>query len=254
VSDSTREGLALSKDFSARAEAYKNFRPQYPERLFDFIAEEASARRLAWDCGCGNGQSTLPLGDRFERVIATDISIAQLKQSWRHPHTTYLATAAEAAAIAPQRADAIVVTQAVHWFTFDRFYTEVRRIARPGGLLVLVGYGLLSVDPAVDSILKRFYFDVVGAFWPPERRLLDQEYKTIPFPFPEIAAPIFEIRLDWQFAEMMGYLSTWTAVENYRRHNGKDPLPALSAELEPHWKNAQTVRWPLYIRAGRVDP
>jgi SAM-dependent methyltransferase len=242
----------LSKDFSARAEAYKTFRPRYPHELFDFIAEHTVRRSLVWDCGCGNGQATLPLAERFERVIATDVSLGQLRQAQTHQRVAYIASSAEGSGLTSGIADAIVVTQAAHWFQFDNFYTEVRRVARHRGFLALIGYGLLEVDPAVDKIMRRFYFDVVGRFWPPERRLLDQEYKTVPFPFPEVTAPELDIRLHWEFPEMMGYMSTWTAVENFRQHRGEDPLPALAKELEPHWRRSRTVRWPLYIRAGHV--
>lgn len=244
--------LPLAKDFSARAEAYRTFRPRYPDKLFDFVAEHTFRPSLVWDCGCGNGQATLPLAERFERVIATDVSHAQLQQADSHQRVAYLASSAEASGLTSGIADAIVVTQAAHWFHFDSFYTEVRRVARRPGFLALVGYGLLEVDPAVDAIMRRFYFEVVGRFWPPERRLLDQEYKTVPFPFPEVIAPALDIRLDWEFPEMMGYMSTWTAVENFRKQRGEDPLPALSKQLEPHWRRSRTVRWPLYIRAGHV--
>ena len=64
--------------FSGHSDLYVRARPHYPEALFDWIAAEAPAHTCAWDAGCGNGQASVALAARFERVIATDPSERQL--------------------------------------------------------------------------------------------------------------------------------------------------------------------------------
>ena len=65
--------------FGQSADCYAQARPRYPPALFDWIAAIAPARVLAWDAGCGNGQATIDLASRFERVIGTDSSEEQIR-------------------------------------------------------------------------------------------------------------------------------------------------------------------------------
>ena len=58
--------------FSGHAVDYAKFRPGYPEALFDWVAAQTANHDLAWDCGCGNGQASEPLAERFARVVGTD--------------------------------------------------------------------------------------------------------------------------------------------------------------------------------------
>lgn len=44
----------------------------YPARLVDELAALCPGTRLALDCGCGTGQLTVLLAERFERVVGTD--------------------------------------------------------------------------------------------------------------------------------------------------------------------------------------
>ncbi len=74
---------AFPDHFSSHAANYARYRPTYPAQLFDWIATSAPGRGTAWDCACGNGQATLPLAERFERVIATDPSAEQIARQRR---------------------------------------------------------------------------------------------------------------------------------------------------------------------------
>jgi hypothetical protein len=46
--------------FSRVAPAYASCRPEYPESLFDYLFSLVQGRDLAWHCGAGTGQATLP--------------------------------------------------------------------------------------------------------------------------------------------------------------------------------------------------
>src|SRR6476646_1459606 len=63
--------------FSAFANRYADFRPRYPAAIFERLASIVPRTSLVWDCACGNGQATVDLAKRFERVIATDASKEQ---------------------------------------------------------------------------------------------------------------------------------------------------------------------------------
>ena len=68
----------------------------------------------------------------------------------------------------------------------------------------------------LDAPFLRFYAGTVGPYWPPERKLIDDAYRSLAFPFAEIAAPAFAIEVEWTLPRLMDYLSTWSAVKSER--------------------------------------
>ena len=57
-----------------------------------------------------------------------------------------------------------------HWFDLPAYYAEVRRVTRPRGAVALVTYGLTVIEPKIDRVVSDFYTAVLGAYWSPERR------------------------------------------------------------------------------------
>lgn len=243
--------------FSGRADAYTRYRPLYPPRLFAWLAGLTPGHDLAWDCGCGSGQAAIRLVPHYERVIATDPSRQQIEHALRHERISYAVAPAEESGIAGGTVDLVVVAQALHWFDFERFYREVGRVTRPRGVLAAVSYGPVSVGGAAGKVVDRFYYEIIAPFWPPERRYVDERYATIPFPFPEIPAPAFAMEADWELEQLLGYLGTWSAVKEYERQKGNDPLALIADELGSAWgdpRQQQRIGWPLSLRVGRVGP
>lgn len=240
--------------FSARAEQYARYRPGYPPELFDWLAALAPARRLAWDVGTGSGQAALGLARHFERVIASDAAEAQLRNAVAHERIVYRVMPAERAELDDASVDLVTVAQALHWFDFARFYGEVRRVLRPEGVIAAWTYGVNRVAPEVDAIVHRYYSEIVGPYWPPEREHVERQYRSIPFPFDEIAAPRFAMQMAWRFEDMLGYLGTWSASKRYAEARGEDPLAQIREPLARAWGEGRerTVEWPLYLRVGRL--
>jgi SAM-dependent methyltransferase len=253
-----RAGMAEApfKDhFSHDAGAYSRYRPQYPEALFSYLASLCPRPGRAWDCGCGSGQATLGLAPLFRAVDATDPSAEQLAKAPRHPRIAYTCAAAEASALPAGAIDLIVAAQAAHWFDFDAFYAEVRRVAKPRAIIALVSYHRMRVGRDIDPITEDFHRRTLGPYWPPERAHVDAAYRTIPFPFEEIDAPDFALRASWSLVQVLGYLGTWSAVKQYRRDTGNDPLDPVAAALRAAWGDPGEVRsvtWPIHSRLGQV--
>ncbi|HEX4599971.1 MAG TPA: class I SAM-dependent methyltransferase, partial [Gemmatimonadales bacterium] len=208
-----------------------------------------------WEAGCGSGQLSLTLGDRFACVIATDPSAAQLEHAQPHRFVRYARATAEASGLAPGVADLVVAAQAAHWFDLAAYYAEVRRVGRSDAVVGLVTYGLVTVADAVDPVIHGFYAQELGPYWPPGRRHVDQAYRSLPFPFEPIAAPELEMRADWALADFIGYVETWSAVRALQQARGDAPLAAFQRALAVAWGPPATrraVRWPLTLRVGRV--
>jgi SAM-dependent methyltransferase len=241
--------------FSARPDAYARYRPSYPAAAFAWLAEHAPSRRLAIDVGTGNGQAALGLAAQFERVIGLDPSEAQLGSARAHPRVDYRRSRAEALAVDDACADAVFVAQALHWFDHAAFFSEVRRALAPNGLLAVSCYQLSQITPELDAVVMELYRDHLDAYWEPERKLVETGYRTIEFPFPELAAPAFDMRLRWSLEDLIGYLGTWSPLKRFRRARGFDPLEALVPKLRAAWGEAaeRTVVWPFIVRVFRAS-
>jgi SAM-dependent methyltransferase len=241
--------------FSRLAPAYASCRPSYPDELFAYLSEISSRRELAWDCAAGTGQATVPLTRFFRRVIATDASSAMIDNASAHPSVEYRVAPAEASGLEPESVDLVTVAQALHWLDVEPFYAEVERVLVPDGVLAVWTYGRQYLDhKAMDSILERFYTDIVGPYWPGERRHVESGYRTLRFPFPELDPPAFAMQEEWTLSELLGYLRTWSATQRFRETQGHDPVDQLEGELAPLWGNPASVwriRWPLSLRVGR---
>lgn len=243
----------MKDNFSADAGKYAQFRPDYPDALVDFILEEISGHAEAWDCGTGNGQLAKMLAPHFQTVFATDISNDQLNNATPATNIHYLKTPAEHTDFAPRQFDLITVAQAVHWFQFDDFYKEVNRTLKDDGLLVITGYSLLQIEPAIDAAILHFYSRIIGPYWDAERHYVDEYYRTIPFPFREIQSPALEKTYQWTLEQLTGYLYSWSAVKHYMKKEQKDPVLLIANTLKELWGEYEmkTVRFPTLIRAGR---
>ena len=245
--------MAFHDHFSAVAAGYAAFRPGYPDALFAELARLAPARDTAWDCATGSGQAAVGLARHFRTVIATDASAEQIAAATRHERVTYRVAPAETSGLAEHSVRLVTVAQGLHWFDIPRFFSEVKRVLSPGGLVAVWCYGLPTLHDAIDGIVGAFYAQEVGPYWPPERALVEARYRTIDFPFEEIELPEFRMEADLSLEGFAGYLRTWSAVAGHARARGSDPVGPLVRRIAPHWgdpAHTRRVRWPLSVRAG----
>ncbi len=241
--------------FSAHAQNYARFRPTYPDELFLWLATLCPERALAWDCGTGNGQAALGLAAHFTKIHATDLSPEQLKQASARDNIHYQPGAAEDSGLPDQSANLVTVAQALHWFDHERFYPEVLRVLKPGGVFAAWTYRLLDAEPAINAVVAHFHSQTVGPWWPTERRWVDSGYQGLPFPFDELEVPEFFMERLWTLAQMLDYLRTWSATQRYIKECGTDPTHALMTELLPVWgdpEQPKRIAWPLAVRCGRL--
>jgi ubiquinone/menaquinone biosynthesis C-methylase UbiE len=251
-----RESEVSFKDhFSRQAMDYAKFRPQYPRALFEFIAANSPGEQMALDCATGSGQAAVALAEFFPRVTAIDASAQQIEKAQPNERVEYRVAPAEASGLSASSCDVITVGQALHWLRLDDFYAEAKRVLKPGGLLAAWTYGHLRVSPEVDAVVRCYHDEIVGPFWPPERKTVGSAYRDLPFPFDEIETPQFQIEVHWSREHFFGYLRTWSATQRFLVANGRDPVDAIAGCLAKEWNDSNAKRrviWPLTIRAGRA--
>ncbi|MEV0298549.1 methyltransferase domain-containing protein [Nocardia sp. NPDC050710] len=235
--------------------AYARFRPEYPDRLAMFLAALAPAADLAVDVGCGTGQLTAQLAPYFRATIGLDPSAEQIEHAQPQQGVRYVRAPAEKLAVPDRSAALITAAQAVHWFDRPAFYSEVRRIAVESAVLALISYGVVQLEPDLADRFDRFYRDEIGPYWPPERKLVDSGYTDLDFPFEEYPAPPMRITKDWNLNEVLGYLSTWSAVRRVDDAGKPEVLHAFAEELTDLWGDPmkpRQVSWPVNMRIGIV--
>jgi SAM-dependent methyltransferase len=239
--------------FSEQPGQYARHRPRYPGELFRFLASCSRGHARAWDCATGNGQAAIALAEFFDDVIATDASTGQIGAAITHPKVTYRVAAAEDSQLGDASADLVTVGQALHWFDTASFFAESARVLVPGGVLAIWCYELCRVNDTCDTIVDELYADILGAFWSPERRLIEVRYAPIEMPGTEIETPQFHMTVEWTAGDMLGYLRTWSACNRYRKRNLQDPVSLVEAALCEAWgDDTRTVSWPLTLFARRL--
>jgi SAM-dependent methyltransferase len=236
--------------FSGHAQLYAQARPSYPESLIAELAALSPGRTLAWDSGTGSGQAARLLAKHFANVHATDASAEQIAAAEPAERVHYAVEPAERCSLPAGSADLVLAAQALHWYDLERFYGEVRRVLRPGGLLAAIGYGWFYVDPIIDEIVGRTLLKPVEMHWAPGNWLLIDGYRTVPFPGKEVRLTPAAIHLRWTRAQFEAYVRSWSVVQRL----GEQVVDAGFSELAVVWSDEQMrhVTMPLTIRAARL--
>lgn len=234
--------MNIKDNFSDIAGSYAAWRPEYPEELFTYLASLSAKHDKALDCGTGNGQAAKLLAMHYKEVYATDISAAQLQHAVALPNIYYSVSPAEKTVFPDHYFDMLCAAQAAHWFDHELFYSEAERILKPGGVLALIGYGLIEINEATDKLIRHLYKDILGEYWDKERKFIDDHYHSLPFPYTETAAPSFQINCEWNLAQLIGYLNTWSALGHYKKINGANPLTDIFPALQKTWGGDEIIR------------
>jgi len=98
------------------------------------------------------------------------------------------------------------------------------------GIIALITYAHHRVNAKIDVPSLHYYHDVIGNYWPAERKWVENGYRDLPFPFTEIPAPEFKLEAHWSLPHFVGYQATWVCLK-YLPHqtigsNSTKPKPA----------------------------
>ena len=239
--------------FSNGSDGYLKYRPRYPESLYKWLSTKVPRPNTVWECGAGSGQATEHLANHFDHIIATEPSAAQLNKAPRLENVTYQVSPAETFEAEAESIDMVVVAQAIHWFDHKKFFEKVEAVLKPKGFLAIWGYQLMHVNDQLDPLLNEFHDEFVGPYWPEERKLLNNGYSAIEFPYEAIEAPAFSMTADWDFPHLLGYLNTWSATRAFESDRGENPVDLWETKLKDAWGEKEKVKvsWPLVLWVGR---
>ena len=181
-------------NFSCHSKEYSFSRPTYPDLLFDFLYAITPQKNLAWDCATGNGQSAIGLCKYFKNVIASDANKNQIQHGFQRENIDYKIFPAGKCEVGQRFCRPRDCSQAIHWFDFEKFYTNVKRVGKKNGIIAVWSYDMHKINPQIDNISNRLNVEgeILGNYWAKETKYVNEKYKTIPFPFKEISVPTFK--------------------------------------------------------------
>ena len=144
----------------------------------------------------------------------------------------------------------MLAAQALHWFDLERFFAQVRRVLRPGGIVAAIGYGWSYVDPSVDEIVGRTLLKPLIPMWAAGNWLLIDGYRTIALPGEEVRLTPCAMHLAWTRERFEAYICSWSAVQRLE----PEKLAAAFAELAQVWPANQLrqVCMPIIARVARL--
>lgn len=244
-------------EFNKQASQYAIFRPSYPRELFDYIKNICNEKKIAFDVGTGTGQCAVDLAIDFEKVYASDLSAEQIANANLNDKITYFIAPAHESGLLNESVDLMTIATAIHWFDLNLFFAEAKRILKPNGVIAFWAYGWHECENSeVTQIFNKIGQDILLPYWSEPPKLIWTGYKTIPFPFEEIKVPEFEILTDWNLAQFIGYISTWSATQKFIDKLGYHPAQQFYEQLIKAWGDPEkTLRFrsSLYLRIGRKD-
>jgi len=244
--------MTKNDNFSKQAQYYAKYRPSYPKEMYLQIMAYVKERACAWDCGTGNGQVAVALSEFFKTIYATDISFGQLQNSYKKNNIHYSQSSAESVVFKENTFDLVTIAQAIHWFDFSRFYQEVNRVLKNNSIIAVIGYGKLQTDESVNQKLSDFFEEMFGLYFTKNRKYVDEQYKTIPFPFDVIGEYEYMSTYNWELQDLQGYLYSWSSVQRFIDDKGKDPTVKLINSISINWENSKEVRFPVFLKLGRI--
>lgn len=246
----------MAKDlFSKQSDLYAKYRPTYPQDLYEYILTFAKEKNIAWDCATGNGQAAVVLSEFFKRVIATDISAAQIEKATAKGNIEYKVCPAESTPFTDNTFDLVTVAQAYHWIKWDEFKKEVTRVCKHNAVIAVWMYYKHSTgDKRIDDAVHDFYEGVTKPYWDYERKFVEDLYGTTEFDYELLPVKKFETTLHWQREDLVGYISSWSAIQKYITVNGHSPIRIIEEKIKSLWPEGEVkqVTFPIYLKLGRV--
>ncbi|KAK7396182.1 hypothetical protein VNO78_17000 [Psophocarpus tetragonolobus] len=258
----------MAELFVKQAKQYADARPNYPPQLFQFIASKTPSHNLVWDVGTGSGQAAKSLAGMYEAVIATDASEKQLEfavklSNVRYQHTPSTMTMAELEQMVAHQGtiDLVTIAQSLHWFDLKTFYEQVKWVLKkPHGVIAAWCYYLPRVSDAVDKVFDQFYSIDSRPYWDPARKLVDDIYRSIEFPFEPVdgvdhTGPFeFVTEVVMDLDDFMTYIKSWSAYQTAKEKGvellGEDTVEKFKLAWGEDGK--KVAKFPIYLRIGRV--
>ena len=142
--------------------------------LRDQVAKEGRLGALV-ELGCGTGFYTSVLAEKADTVTATDLSpgmLALARGRIAAPNVTFRVEDCQKTSFPDAAFDTAFMSLVVHFTEPDATLTEMRRILRPGGMLIILNLDMPSLRglDRIRSLARVVYRGATGYRMKPPRR------------------------------------------------------------------------------------
>ncbi|KAK4721188.1 hypothetical protein R3W88_011421 [Solanum pinnatisectum] len=199
------------------------------------------------------------LAKYYKNVIATDTSPKQLEFAAKVLNVRYIHTSAKMSIV---KYRLVTSAQAMHWFDLPTFYPQVKwLLKKPNGVIAAWCYTMPQVNNSVDTIFEKF--DIVsGPYWESPRKVVDEKYKTIDFPFEAVDGCYHNGPFEFKIVKVMDsdsyftYLESWSAYQTAKEKGVELLSEVFVDKFSSAWnkdgKSEKKVTSPIYLRIGKV--
>lgn len=203
-------------------------------------------------------------------MIATDTSQKQLDFAPKLPNIRYQRTpptisSTDLQHIATESSlDLITIAQALHWFDLPTFYQQVKHVLKkPNGVIAAWCYTAPEVNAAVDAIFQPFYNVDCDPYWDPARKLVDNKYNGIEFPFEAVeglghTGPFDQFKIErlMSLEEYFTYLRSWSCIQTAKDKGVELLSDNVVDDFTRAWNedgvDTKVVTYRIYLRIGKV--
>ena len=246
---------------------YAKYRPVYPVDVMDIIINYMKANghhsfNSALDVACGSGQSTFLLCHSFQEVIGVDVSITQVEEAKQalkeNSNVKFMVGNAHNLPIESSSIDLLTCAMGWHWLEPEAFYSEVKRVLKPGGCIVVYGHGVIIEDnERINKAFRQFDSELFqfNCFTQQNLHVL-HNYKDVKLPFSRAQRFDFKLPQATSFEHLLGFLSSVSMYRNYCEKYPNNTLMEslrLSYEMEKVKYNVEEFTLPGFAIMGTAD-
>ncbi|XP_037567007.1 putative methyltransferase DDB_G0268948 [Dermacentor silvarum] len=227
-------------DLSAQ---YKVARPVVPPAMVADIVEYANQTvsckdGVCVDVGCGPGQSTERFCPHFRKVVGTDISETQIsiaRAACTAKNVSFQVANAECLPFDAGTVALVSTVNALHWFHWNSFFAEVRRVLVDGGVFCPTLYRLRAVaEPGLDKCFEEFRHQEFEGYLTAQHDFWTYGYEKTEVPFSDVRKEEFSVKEKTALSAVMACVRTWSFVirmEEKEPDRAKQALDRLETRI-----------------------
>jgi ubiquinone/menaquinone biosynthesis C-methylase UbiE len=151
---------SAARSFGVYSQSYEKSRPGYSKTSIDLITKKFSlnAHSKILELGAGTGKFTSALVNQGLTPVVTDWCSKMLRVLYdKYPYLEIAVADAYNVPLQSNIFDVVIVAQAFHWFATKDVLSEISRVLKPGGYLVLVFQERVENNEWVKEFHKILY-------------------------------------------------------------------------------------------------
>ena len=128
-------------------------------------------------------------------------------------------------------------------------------MAKTNGVIALFGFREIRINKSLDDFLYYYLQDLLKPYWRNGKKLYDDKYQSLDFPYELIAAPSFFIENNWLPSDVLNLIDSYSAAQEYLDHHGYYPSHTVKNQFLSLWGDPTAKRLvsiPIYMKVGRI--